>query len=90
MKKETWDKGKELLKRIDEVNNKLGLLEDILKRADEITGEYQTAIQIQLGEEYIHTPRVIVDYERFVNYIQLEMESLKLDLQVLSDKFERL
>lgn len=90
MKKETWDKGKELLKRIDEVNNKLGLLEDILKRADEITGEYQTAIQIQLGEGYIHTPRVIVDYERFVNYIQLEMESLKLDLQVLSDEFERL
>ena len=90
MKKETWDKGKELLKRIDEVNNKLALLEDILKRADEITGEYQTAIQIQLGEGYMHTPRVIVDYERFVNYIQLEMESLKLDLQVLSDEFERL
>lgn len=90
MKKETWDKGKELLKRIDEVNNKLGLCEAILKRADEITGEYQTAIQIQLGEQYMYTPQVIVDYERFVNYIQLEMESLKLDLQVLFDEFERL
>lgn len=90
MKKETWDKGKDLLIRIDEVNNKLGLFEDILKRADKITGEYQTAIQIQLAEQYMHTPRVIVDYERFVNYIQLEMESLRLDLQVLYDEFERL
>ena len=85
MTREQFKAALEIERKIKEENDRKKLLEDLISRVYETTGETQNRIRIQLGEKWCCTPQAEVFFDSFIQYLKSEIELI----EDLIDKYNK-
>ncbi len=87
MTKEQFDKGKEVLDKINIAERRKQDIEKFMDRMNQITGKYKKTINIQLNEEYTYTPIAEVRLEHFGEFLANQIHLTELEIKSLMEEF---
>ena len=88
MTSDQYFKAKDIFWRIEELNEKKCKLVELLSRIDETTNGFSKTIEIRLAEQYLHTPIVVVDLMKFVDFMNDEISAVDERIAKLNKEFE--
>ena len=90
MTKDDWAEGKRILAKIDETTARKKGIESLIKRMNEITGKYEREVEIQLAEQYMHTPKAKVSLSMFSVFLLSQIETVESEIESLWKEFEEI
>lgn len=90
MTTQTFDLAIKLDKQIRDEQDREKLIDDLLERTRETTGEYQKFIKVQLGEGYVYTPQPEVRLDKWLEFLKAEKQFINDHVAELDKQFEEL
>lgn len=90
MTNDEWKEGKRILAKIDEATARKNGIESLIKRMNEITDKYEREVEIQLGEQYIHTPKAKVSLPMFSVFLLSQIETVESEIESLRKEFDEI
>lgn len=90
MTKDEWEKGKEMIEKLEEASARKNNMKRLVDRMLEISGKYQETIKIKLGEQYVNTPIAEVSFPLFSEFMLGQIKTQEARIKYLQKEFEEI
>lgn len=87
---EDFEKADRILKKVNDIEDKITCIERLEERLSELKSSERGLAKIQIAESWMNTPTCSVDYDRLVSFLDKEISLLQYEKGKLKEKFAKM